>query len=51
MKADIIVQISNRIKEIRREKDITVQELADKANVSKGLISQIENTYLPLHSS
>ncbi|WCT14837.1 helix-turn-helix domain-containing protein [Mucilaginibacter jinjuensis] len=44
MKADTIVQISNRIKEKRREKNITVQELADKANVSKGLISQIENS-------
>ncbi|RKR81961.1 XRE family transcriptional regulator [Mucilaginibacter gracilis] len=44
MKADTIVQISNRIKERRREKNITVQELADKANVSKGLISQIENS-------
>lgn len=40
---DIILKISHRIKEIRKEKNITVQELADKAGVSKGLISQIEN--------
>ncbi len=40
---DILLQISNSIKARRREKDITVQELAALANVSKGLISQIEN--------
>ncbi|RFZ92714.1 XRE family transcriptional regulator [Mucilaginibacter conchicola] len=44
MEDDILIQISNRIKEKRREKNITVQELATKANVSKGLISQIENS-------
>ncbi len=44
MEDDILIQISNRIKERRREKNITVQELANQANVSKGLISQIENS-------
>ena len=44
MEDDILIQISNRIKERRREKNITVQELASLANVSKGLISQIENS-------
>ncbi|HVV54537.1 MAG TPA: XRE family transcriptional regulator [Mucilaginibacter sp.] len=44
MEDDILIQISNRIKERRREKNITVQELATSANVSKGLISQIENS-------
>lgn len=44
MQEDILIQISNRIKERRRELNITVQELAAKANVSKGLISQIENS-------
>jgi len=44
MKEDTLVQISNKIKERRREQNITVQELADRANVSKGLISQIENS-------
>lgn len=43
MTEDIIIQISNKIKEKRRAKGITIQELADKAEVSKGLISQIEN--------
>jgi len=44
MEEDIVIQISNRIKERRREKNITIQELATRANVSKGLISQIENS-------
>jgi transcriptional regulator with XRE-family HTH domain len=44
MEDDILIQISNRIKERRREQNITVQELANLANVSKGLISQIENS-------
>ena len=44
MQQDILIQISTHIKERRREKGITVQELADRAQVSKGLISQIENS-------
>ncbi|WP_409994912.1 helix-turn-helix domain-containing protein [Chitinophaga pinensis] len=32
------------MKEKRREKNITVQDLADRAKVIKGLISQIENS-------
>jgi transcriptional regulator with XRE-family HTH domain len=44
MEDDVLIQISNRIKDRRREKNITVQELANRANVSKGLISQIENS-------
>jgi transcriptional regulator with XRE-family HTH domain len=43
MNEDLLIQISNRIKQVRQEKKITVQSLADKAQVSKGLISQIEN--------
>jgi transcriptional regulator with XRE-family HTH domain len=43
MQEDMLIQISNKIKEIRKQKNITVQELANKAAVSKGLISQIEN--------
>lgn len=43
MEDDIILKISYRIKEIRKEKNITIQDLADRAGVSKGLISQIEN--------
>ncbi|MFT2008234.1 helix-turn-helix domain-containing protein [Pontibacter sp. 13R65] len=44
MNEDILVQIGNQIKERRKNKGITIQELADKASVSKGLISQIENS-------
>jgi transcriptional regulator with XRE-family HTH domain len=44
MKEDTLVQISNKIREKRREQNITVQDLADRAKVSKGLISQIENS-------
>ncbi len=43
MQEDIIVQISNKIKEVRKEKNITLQELADIAGVSKGMLSQVEN--------
>lgn len=43
MNKDIILQISSRIKEKRKEKKITLQELAAEAGVTKGLISQIEN--------
>lgn len=44
MQEDVFIQISKRIKSFRREKGITVQELATKADVSKGFISQIENS-------
>ncbi|MBD3750047.1 MAG: helix-turn-helix transcriptional regulator [Sphingobacteriales bacterium] len=43
MQDDIILKIGDEIKIRRKEKGITVQELADRSNVSKGLISQIEN--------
>ncbi|MFT3704614.1 MAG: XRE family transcriptional regulator [Agriterribacter sp.] len=43
MQDDILIQISNKIKESRKAQKKTVQELATEANVSKGLISQIEN--------
>ncbi|NGM64103.1 XRE family transcriptional regulator [Sphingobacterium sp. SGR-19] len=43
MEDNTIFRISAKIKEIRKEKNITLQELADKAGVTKGLISQIEN--------
>ena len=44
MKEDIIIQISNRLKDLRKEKNITLQELADAAGVSKGMLSQVENS-------
>lgn len=44
MSNDIILQISNRIKEKRKEKKITLEALAKEVGVTKGLISQIENS-------
>ena len=38
-----VMEVSKRIKLKRIEKRLTLQELADKSGVSKGLISQIEN--------
>ncbi|MCH5598284.1 helix-turn-helix domain-containing protein [Niabella ginsengisoli] len=43
MQDEVLLTISNRIKEIRQAKKITTERLAKSANVSKGLISQIEN--------
>lgn len=43
MEQEVIVQISNKLKHIRKEKSLTLQEVADRAGVTKGLISQIEN--------
>jgi transcriptional regulator with XRE-family HTH domain len=43
MEDNTLFKISYKLKEIRKEKGITIQELADRAGVSKGLISQIEN--------
>jgi len=43
MQDDILIQISNKIKESRKTQKKTVQDLATDAKVSKGLISQIEN--------
>lgn len=44
MKDHAILQISQKIKESRKSLNITLQELADRADVTKGLISQIENS-------
>ena len=43
MEEDVLIQISNRIKQVRKDLKITIEALATKAHVSKGLISQIEN--------
>jgi transcriptional regulator with XRE-family HTH domain len=43
MQEDILIQISNKIKDARKSRNTTVQELATRAHVSKGLISQVEN--------
>ncbi len=43
MQEDIIVLITNKLKDIRKEKNITLQELSETAGVSKGMLSQVEN--------
>ncbi len=43
MEDHILFQISQKIRDERKRKGVTVQELANEAEVSKGLISQIEN--------
>ena len=44
MQEDIIIQIGNRLKDIRKDKNITLQELADAAGVTKSMLSQVENS-------
>lgn len=44
MENEILVQISQKIKSIRKDKYLTLQDVADRAGVTKGLISQIENS-------
>jgi len=43
MHEDLILLIGQRLKSKRTEKNITLEELANRAGVTKGLISQIEN--------
>lgn len=43
MEGVFILELGRRIKQKRLEKRMTLQELADKSGVSKGLVSQIEN--------
>lgn len=43
MQEDIIVQIMAKLKDIRKDKNITLQELAEAAGVTKGMLSQVEN--------
>ena len=43
MDASLLLEVSKKIKQCRLQKKLTVQELAVRAGVSKGLISQIEN--------
>jgi transcriptional regulator with XRE-family HTH domain len=43
MQEDMIVQITTKLKDIRKEKNLTLQELADTAGVTKGMLSQVEN--------
>ena len=40
---DYLLNIGKRIKEIRKDKQLIISDVADKAGVSNGLISRIEN--------
>src|SRR4029077_12501761 len=43
MQEELILLLGDKIKSKRSQKNVTLEELAAKAGVSKGLISQIEN--------
>ncbi len=43
MRQDVLLQISNKLREVRKEKGITQQEVADDAAITKSMLSQIEN--------
>ncbi|TAE60530.1 MAG: XRE family transcriptional regulator [Bacteroidetes bacterium] len=43
MQDHVLLQIGRKIRSVRQAAGVTIQEVADKANVSKGLISKIEN--------
>lgn len=43
MQQQMLIEIGKRIKEARTQKQMIIRELADRAQVSKGLISRIEN--------
>ena len=40
---DYIITVGKRIKEIRKDKKLTINDIAQRASVSNGLISRIEN--------
>ncbi len=44
MKSEVISIIGKKIKAIRLEKGLTLQELSTKSKISKGLLSKIENS-------
>jgi transcriptional regulator with XRE-family HTH domain len=44
MQEDILLQISNKLKDVRKQKGVTLQHIADNAGVTKSLVSQIENS-------
>src|SRR6266700_2535215 len=43
MHEDLILLVGNKIKSKRTQRKITLEQLANRAGVTKGLISQIEN--------
>ena len=45
MQQEILVEIGRKLRKIRKAKGLTVQTIASRAGVSKGLISRIENNH------
>lgn len=43
MNEKLLLQIARKLKDVRKNNGLTVQKIAERANVSKGLISKIEN--------
>ena len=43
MNNPVVAEIGKKIRKVRHDRSLTVQQLADRAGVSKGLISRIEN--------
>ncbi|WP_333821255.1 helix-turn-helix domain-containing protein [Ohtaekwangia sp.] len=41
---EVVSRIAQKIKATRLEKNLTIQELASRSNVSKGLLSKVENS-------
>lgn len=41
---EVVSRIAQKIRAIRHEKNLTIQQLATRSNVSKGLLSKIENS-------
>jgi transcriptional regulator with XRE-family HTH domain len=44
MENEVVSKIARKIRAIRQEKNLTIQQLATRSNVSKGLLSKIENS-------
>ncbi len=42
--AEVVSRIAQKIKQVRLQNSLTIQEVAQRANVSKGLLSKIENS-------
>src|ERR1044071_3889175 len=41
---EVVIRIAQKIRSTRLEKNMTIQQLATRTNVSKGLLSKIENS-------
>lgn len=44
METEVLARIGRKIKALRQERGLTIQDLSTKSNISKGLLSKIENS-------